>query len=169
MTAVEGIGGNSVPERGPAILEAVDASPASPSEMGRQTELPLSTLHRLALARTELEFPRPDCTQWIAERTRSVGAPVIIGTALVGAARQTVPLARVMGATRRGPRRGDCPGGRPPGRRPGDTPPSLSLDARWCTVSMHRALPLPAFAPPARFASMAPDGPDRELAAARWE
>lgn len=59
MSEREG-GGNRMLERVAAILDAVETGPASASEIARQTELSVSTVHRLALSMTDLEFLRRD-------------------------------------------------------------------------------------------------------------
>ncbi|NUL47380.1 helix-turn-helix domain-containing protein [Cellulosimicrobium funkei] len=59
MSEREG-GGNRMLERVAAILDAVETGPASASGIARRTELSVSTVHRLALSMTELEFLRRD-------------------------------------------------------------------------------------------------------------
>ncbi|MGD6979953.1 MULTISPECIES: IclR family transcriptional regulator [Citricoccus] len=59
MSEREG-GGNRMLERVAAILDAVEAGPASASDIARRTELSVSTVHRLALSMAELEFLRRD-------------------------------------------------------------------------------------------------------------
>lgn len=53
-------GGNRVLERVAAILDAIESRPASASDIARRTELSVSTVHRLALSMTDLEFLRRD-------------------------------------------------------------------------------------------------------------
>jgi DNA-binding IclR family transcriptional regulator len=59
MSEREG-GGNRMLERVAAILDAVEGGPASASDIARRTELSVSTVHRLALSMTDLEFLRRD-------------------------------------------------------------------------------------------------------------
>lgn len=58
MSLMESAGGNRMLERVAALLDAVDGSAASASELARRTGLSVSTAHRLALSMVEYGFLR---------------------------------------------------------------------------------------------------------------